>query len=115
MEKRTIRLKVNGQNLELMEPLRTFSSDTVNYIRASFIFSGDAWSGYDNILAIWYTDTRQKESEIIDGETVIPSEVLADPGILCMNLCANKASDGVLVARMTSYPVNVLRLTAAHI
>lgn len=115
MEKQIIEFKTNGQQLEMVTPFKTYAANTIRYIEAHFIFNGDAWSGYSNIYAVWYTDTIQKGSEIIDGVTIIPAEVLARPGVLYMNLCANLTEDNILKARMTSYPVKVLKLTKAKI
>ena len=115
MERQIIDFKADGQQLEMLTPFKSYAANTIRYIEARFNFYGDAWNGYSNIYAVWYTDTIQKESEIIDGVTIIPAEVLARPGVLCVNLCANLESDGILKARMTSYPVNVLKLKKANI
>ena len=115
MEKQIIEFKTNGQQLEMVTPFKTYAANTIRYIEAHFNFIGDAWSSYSNIYAVCYTDTIQKGSEIIDGVTIIPAEVLARPGVLSVNLCANLESDGILKARMTSYPVNVLKLTKTNI
>lgn len=114
MEKTIIEFMSSGQKLERLQQIRTFASDTVNYIEAQFELS-DTWSGYDNVYAVWYTDDiHTKSSEIIDGVTIIPAEILSRPGTLMMNLCANKSENGVLVARMTSYPVEALKLRKSH-
>lgn len=116
MVKQIIEFNVHGDILERETPFTTFAANTVNYIEARFNNLDDiAWTGYDNIFAVWYTDFKQKESEIIDGMTVIPAELLTRPGLLKVNLCANKTENGVLVARNTSYPVDVLNLTRADI
>lgn len=115
MKKQIIEFKADGQQLEMLTPFKAYAANTISYIEARFTFAGDSWSGYSNIYAVWYTDTIQKGSEIIDGVTIIPAEVLARPGVLSVNLCANLESDGILKARMTSYPVNVMQLKKAEV
>lgn len=115
MDKQTISFKVQDQRVESMQPLPTFASDTINYIEAHFDLDR-RWDGYDTVYAVWYTDVMHlQKSEIVDGVTVIPQEILTSPGVLRMNLCANKVEDGVLVARMTSYPIDVLILFRARV
>lgn len=116
MVKQIIEFKVHGDNLERETPFTSFAANTINYIEARFYNLDDrAWTGYDNIYAVWYTDFKQIETEIVDGAAIIPAELLTRPGILKMNLCADKTENGVLVARNTSRPVDVLELTRANI
>lgn len=116
MVKQIIEFEVHGDKLKMQTLFTTFAANTVNYIEAHFYnLESNAWTGYDNIFAVWYTDFKQKESEIIDGVTVIPAELLTRPGLLKMNLCASKTEDGVLVARNTSNPVEVLNLARANV
>lgn len=116
MERQIIEFRVNGDRLEMLTPFNVYASGTVNYIEARVYGLEDvAWTGYDNVYAIWYTDFAKKESEIIDGVTIIPPGVLSRPGKLRMNLCANKSEDGILTARNTSNPVNVLGLKKTRV
>ena len=116
MEKQIIEFKANGQQLEMVTPFKTYAANTIRYIEAHFIFNGDAWSGYDNVFSVWYTDDEHiKSAEIINGAATVPAEILAKPGTLQMNLCANLERDGVLVARMTSYPVKVMKLKKSEV
>lgn len=116
MEKQIVKFRVIGDRLEMLTPFKVYASNTVNYIEARVYGLEDvAWTGYDSVYAIWYTDFVKKESEIIDGVTIIPAEVLSKPGILRMNLCSDKSENGILVARNTSYPVKVLRLERAKL
>lgn len=115
MDRQIIEFRAQDEYLERMTPLNTYASNIVQYIEAHFTFEDDAWAGYDNIFAIWHTDFKTKESEIIDGVTIIPAEVLNRSGVLQVNLCANKSEKGILVARMTSRPANVLKLRKAKI
>ena len=112
MEKQIIEFSAPGnQLLKRITPLRTFASDTINYIEARFDLS-DEWSGYNERYAVWYNDTMQCGSLIdSDGKTIIPKEVLEAPGLLKMNLCFNQVENNRVVARNTSYPIDALRLT----
>lgn len=116
MEKQTIEFEAPGnQVLKRVSPLRTFASDTINYIEAYFNLS-DEWAGYNERVAVWYTERVQKGSAIdADGKTVIPQEVLTQPGILKMNLCFNYIENDKLTARNTSYPVEVLKLVHTNV
>ena len=120
MEQRTIKFKVDDQQLEMLTPFQTFGANTVNYIRCEFDFVPGYWDGFTATYAVWYTGSNPRQedvvaSEIVAGETVIPAEMLKRPGVLQMNLCANYIVDGVLKARMTSYPVNVLKLVKTNV
>lgn len=117
MERQIIEFRVHGDRLERLTPRMVYASNTVHYIEARFhdLESDSSWTGYDDIHAVWYTDFKQTDSEIADETTVIPAEVLTRPGVLKMNLCANKSENGVLIARNTSYPVDVLELTRAKV
>lgn len=116
MNKAIIEFSAPGdQALKRVSPLRTFASDTINYIEAVFTLSAE-WDGYDERYAVWYNNSIQKES-LIDGsgKTVIPQEVLDMPGTLQMNLCFNRNEAGKLIARNTSYPVEVLKLVHTNV
>lgn len=115
MNKQIIEFEAPGnQKLKRVSPLRTFACDTVNYIEAHFNLS-DEWAGYNERYAVWYTERGQKESTIdADGKTVIPREVLTQPGTLKMNLCFNYVENSKLTARDTSYPVEVLKLVRTN-
>lgn len=109
MEKDIIKFSVQGEQLERITPLKTYAANTVHYIEAHFTFNGDAWSGYDTLTAVWFNDFYTKGSEIINGVTIIPAEVLKRSGALKINLCADKCENNILVARMTSRPVIALQ------
>lgn len=111
MTRQIIEFKADGQQLEMLTPFKCYAAKSIRYIEARFSFLGESWAGYDNIYAVWYKDENSAySSEIVDGITIVPAEVLASPGILTMNLCANLSENNVLIARMTSFPVDVLQL-----
>ena len=112
MERQVINFRAaDGQQLEMLTPFKSFAIDTVNYVQAHFELC-ENWREYSELFAVWYIGNITKASEIdADGTTIIPAEVLARPGILTMNLCANLTEDNILKARLTSYPVDVLKLT----
>lgn len=98
------------QALKRLGPLRSFAVGTIDYIEAHIELS-DGWSGYNERYAVWYTDKVIKGSLIdTEGKTVIPNEVLRRPGIVTMNLCFNYVVDGQLEMRITSFPVEALKL-----
>lgn len=112
MERNIIEFKsdTEEQHLIRMGPLKKYASDTVNYIEARFNLS-EIWHQFESLAAVWYVDNITKSSMIDEnGATVIPQEVLTAPGILHMNLCASTVRNNVVVARVTSYPIDVLKL-----
>lgn len=116
MKKAIIEFSASGnQKLERIAPLMTFATGTINYLEAHFNLSG-AWCGYDERYAVWYSNNSKKESVIgEDGKTIIPQEVLDSPGILKMNLCFIKNGNGATAARLTSCPVDALKLIHANV
>lgn len=106
----------NGQQLKLTSPIKTYASDTINYIEAHFKLA-DYWREYDRIAAIWYCKAREPYTSYIDsdGITIIPPEALTKPGTLIVNLCATTAENGIIKARLTSEPVKALLLTKTKI
>lgn len=117
MEQLRIEFKAdNGQDLIRTTKLKTFASDTVNYIITHFELA-EHWREYERLAAIWYSDERTPYVSYIDadGVTVIPPEALTKPGILYINLCATTAENGILKARLTSYPVEALRLVKTEV
>lgn len=117
MEKTIIEFHIKDQQLKMLTPFRCYATDTMRYVEAHFQNIEDkAWTGFDKVYAVWYIDTHHTVgSEIINGVTIVPKEALMQPGKLQMNLCANKSEHGILVARMTSYPVDVMQLTRARV
>ena len=100
----------------MLTPLRVFSTEKVNYIEAHFRNLDDSfWTGYDGVYAVWFDEHDKEATEIVDGKTIVPAKMLKQPGILQMNLCANLVRSRILKARMTSYPVEVLKRTKAMI
>lgn len=116
MEKVRIDFKaVGSQDLERISDFKTYATGTINYIE-SHIELSSAWDEFETVYAIWWTDFGQKESVIdSDGMTIVPAEMLNRAGTLKMNLCASIVEDGILKARNTTYPVDVLELTRAVI
>lgn len=116
MEKTIIEFQIQDQDLKMLTPFQTFSTQKVNYIQAVFHNLEDRyWTGYDNVYAVWFDETSQEATEIVDGKAVIPASMLKRTGTLQMNLCANLVRDRVLKARMTSFPVPVLERTEARV
>lgn len=119
MEKETIKFKVNGQDLERITPLKTFASDTINYIDAQ-IELGEMWKDaqFTELYAIWYGENENGQHDTLidaNGCVVIPPEALTRPGTLKMNLCGNIVEDDKLKYRLTSYSVEVLKLKKAKL
>ena len=115
MKKQTIEFDApGGQDLKRVSPLRTFATGTVNYIEARFVLS-DTWAGYNERLAVWYNGSAKEETPIDEsGVIVIPRKVLEQPGTLKMNLCFSCTGNGTTAKRLTSRPVDVLKLVKAN-
>ena len=116
MNRQIITFSADGeQQLIRTEPLRIFATDTVNYIEAHFTLD-PSWYEFNQLLAVWFTDREMKSTEIdSNGVAIIPSELLTKPGILHMNLCGNNITDGKMTGRLTSYPVDVLKLIMTNV
>ena len=119
MKRETIKFKVDRQQLERVTPLRTFASDTINYIDAE-IELGAMWKDtpFTELFAIWYEENGNKQYDTLldaNGCVVIPPEALTKPGTLRMNLCGSIIENGKLTYRLTSYSVEVLKLKKAKL
>ena len=100
----------------MVEPLKVYASDTINYVEAHFDISG-SWMDSDRTYAAW---SVVGDSDIVrftdipdPGVVVVPQELLTIPGTLQMNLVSDDYKDhdnstGILIGRKTSYPVDVL-------
>jgi len=115
MEKQIIEFKASGgQDLKRVSPLQVFATGTVGYLLARFTFS-DAWAGYNERLAVWYNGSAKEETPIDEsGVIAIPRKVLEQPGTLKMNLCFSCTENGTAARRLTSRPVDVLKLVKAN-
>ena len=118
MERETIKFKANAQELERITPLRTFASDTINYIRAE-IALGEMWKNtqFTELYAIWWKENESGQYDtLLNADAngccavIIPPEALTRPGTLRMNLCGNIVEDEVLKCRLTTYSCEVLKL-----
>lgn len=103
------------QGLARKSELKQFSVGTINYLYAQFDLPA-AWREFESLRAVWFTDYTQ-ESSIIDesGLTAIPQEVLTKPGTLRVNLCGVNYNNGKLWQRVTTYPVEVLKLRCTNV
>lgn len=115
MNRKVIEFKgPGGQELHRISPLQTFATGTINYIEARFDLS-DTWAGYNERLAVWYNGSAEEETPIDEsGVIVIPRKVLEQPGTLKMNLCFSCTENGTTAKRLTSRPVDVLKLVKAN-
>lgn len=123
MDKATISFKANDdQQLIRVGALRTFASDTIDYIEAHFDLA-PFWREGDKLYAAWYCD-KSSNAEFTDipesGIVRIPDNLLKKPGKLKMNIVASKyrdpeAEEKIVSYRMTSYPVDVLVIEKARI
>lgn len=116
MERQTIRIRdVSGQHIELAGPLHSYAAGTINYIEAEFCIAPH-WRDCDKLYAAWYVGQRVAFTDIPEsGVAVIPHELLDRPGVLEMNLVAEnydhpEAESRTVTARMTSFPIPVLKL-----
>ena len=101
----------DGQTLYRHSPLKEYASDTVNYVVAHFDLA-DHWKEYDKVYAVWWFSLDDSKDSLIDdnGNTVIPADMLDIDGTLRVNLCAITAENNILLARLTSFSVEALKL-----
>lgn len=123
MDRVTIHFReADSQRVEMVEPLRSFASDTIDYIEAHFDLA-PFWREGDKLYAAWYCD-KSSDVEFTDipesGIVRIPDNLLKKPGKLKMNIVASKyrdpeAEEKITTYRMTSYPVDVLIIEKARV
>ena len=113
----TLHFKADGQQLQALDELYRYASNTVEYIKASFAL-GDNWTGFDVVSAVWYTDF-ECIATVLDGsgECVVPHEVLSRTGCVQVNLVGadldEEESDGAeLIDRLTTYPIKAIAVDA---
>ena len=110
MDRQIINFSANEQSLIKTSGLDHYAGNVVRYIEAHFDL-GANWSGYDSVRAIWRNKrdvTRYSTVLNSEGVCVVPYEVLTLRGDVCMNLVGSIVESGVLVDRITTYPICAL-------
>lgn len=116
MEKQTIYFTVDsGQGLTRKSELKSFAIGTINYIHAHFDLPG-AWGDFEKVEAVWFNDEAAAVSDVNkNGSTVVPQEVLNNPGLLKVDLVGTNYKRGKLWQRWTTYPVDALELQHTNV
>ena len=112
MDIQTINFTASEQTLTKTAGARYFASHTVSYIEAVFAL-GENWTGWDSVRAIWYSP-GQKIATVLDssGACMVPTEVIAQRGIVRVNLVASTVENDVVTDRLTTYPAIALIVDA---
>ena len=120
MEKSIIHFRtVDWQHVEMVEPLREYSSDTINYIEAHFEFN-HGWRNCDRLYCSWSVGDVVEFTDVPENDVVvIPQKLLKLVGTLQMNLVAQDHKDhdrtNLVTCRNTSYPIDVLKTRRAKV
>lgn len=112
----TLNFKANKQMLIGAYPFK-MASHTVRYIVARFSL-GEGWNpeDYDAIAAAWKTDFSKIITLLdVNGTCVVPWEVLTKKSRVKVNLVGYKSINGELYERMTTYPLEAIRVDAMAI
>ena len=112
MDKVRITLSANEQVLTLTSPMPVVS-DTVNYIEATFVL-GDNWQGFDSVSAVWFNDYIKPVRTVLDpnGKCYVPHEVMTVNGNVKVNLVGSITEDDELTDRLTTAPVDAVKVYA---
>ena len=107
---KNIQFSVSGKNITSeVYPLR-WSSNTVDYIMASFDLD-EKWSSCDLVRAVWVSPRAQVVT-VLDGNgsCIIPHEVLSKIGKVYVNLYGIVLKGGDSFVRITTYPFNAIQI-----
>lgn len=111
MERQAITFSANEQNLIKTGGINDYASNTVGYIVAVFDL-GENWDSFDSIRAIFSSDYAEEPAVLAHGSCVVPFEVLRYRSRVRVNLVGSVAEAGVLVDRLTTFPIEALNVTA---
>ena len=112
MNKQVITFSANEQSLIKTGGINNYASNIVSYVEAHFDL-GTNWQGYDSIRAIWHTQYTDVATVLdTEGICIVPTEVLALKAKVMVNLVGSIAENDVLVARLTTYPIEAVTIDA---
>ena len=112
MNKQLITFSANEQSLIKTGGIDHYADNIVAYIQAKFEL-GENWHDFDSVKAVWFTRYEQRESVLdTEGYCDVPTEVLALKAVVMVNLVGSVAENDVLVARLTTYPVEAVTIDA---
>ena len=111
MERQAITFSANEQNLIKTGGINDYASNTVGYIVAVFDL-GENWDSFDSVRAIFSSDYATAPAVLAHGSCVVPFEVLRYRSRVRVNLVGSVAEAGVLVDRLTTFPIEALNVTA---
>lgn len=112
MDQITLSFKVNDQDLLKTGGMKRIASHTVNYIQTKFDL-GHNWNDFDEIQAVWsYGSTIIGTPLDEEGVCHVPDELLTKTGKISVNLQGTIVKDGKLKARLTTFPIIAIEITA---
>lgn len=112
MNKQYITFTANEQSLVKTGGIDHYADNIVAYIEAQFDL-GANWQGFDSVKAVWFTQYEQRESVLdTEGICIVPTEVLALKAKVMVNLVGSIAENDVLIARLTTYPIEAVTIDA---
>lgn len=112
----TLKFKASGQTLISALKVPIYASKTVGYLYAEFEL-GSGWDGFDSVRAVWQSKTETVACLLDTScKCLIPAEVLNRVSPVVVNLVGSTEENGVLVDRLTTFPVHALTVhTQAYI
>ena len=110
MNKQTIIFEANEQTLTFVSGDQNYASNTVDYVEAVFRL-GENWD-FDVIVAVWQSKTQKIATVLGDGVCIVPTEVLAETGVVKVNLAGSDIVSGEVEERLTTYPEFALLVDA---
>lgn len=111
MERNVITFSANEQVLTKTDGINCYASNTVSYIVAQFEL-GDNWDGFDSVRAVFSSDFATVPAVLAHDSCVVPFEVLRRRSTVRVNLVGSVVENDVLIDRLTTFPVEALRVTA---
>lgn len=102
----------NDQELAKNSGMDEYASNTVSYIKATFTL-GTNWSGFDSVRAVW-SSYYNVISTVLDtnNSCMVPAEMLLHKSKVQVNLVGSIVEGGVLTDRLTTFPVEALKVSA---
>ena len=111
MNRNLITFSANEQTLIKTGGINNYASNTVSYIVAEFDL-GENWDEFDSVRAIFQSDFETAPAVLAHGSCVVPFEVLRYRSTVRVNLVGSVAEQGVLIDRLTTFPITALNVTA---
>ena len=111
MERNVITFSANEQVLTKTDGINCYASNTVSYIVAEFDL-GDNWDSFDSVRAVFASDYATVPAVLAHGSCLVPFEVLRRRSTVRVNLVGSVVENDVLIDRLTTFPVEALRVTA---